>query len=139
VFSACSVQDYLAWNRARWVAVDRLTDRYGADPLQIDGGYEYNGLHTSDVFMKRNNTSDFRNQGPLAWWVLDDTYAISFLPRAGYQELDRVTYFSALGMERRDLLILRKRDALRQSPDAPGPPPTPDVGQEKPPMRMLLP
>jgi hypothetical protein len=104
---ACT-QDYLAWNRARWVAIDRLLVEHKVDPLQIDGGFEYNGARTSDVYMARNNTTDFNNMGALGWWILDDTYAVSFRPREGYEELGLVHYFSFLGLEQRSLRLLHR-------------------------------
>ncbi|MBN2308401.1 MAG: glycosyltransferase family 39 protein [Candidatus Hydrogenedentes bacterium] len=129
-FSACCVQDYLAWNRARWTAIDKLLHEHGASPFEIDGGYEYNGMYTSDEFMRRNGTRSFLERGPLGWWVLDDTYAVSFLPRPGYRELGRVEYFSPIGMERRAILMLRR--------DGEAPDPANNALQDKG-IRMLLP
>lgn len=39
--------DYLAWNRARWSALNDLTSQ-GVPPSDIDGGYEFNGLCSFD-------------------------------------------------------------------------------------------
>jgi hypothetical protein len=108
VFSLACLQDYMAWNRARWEAIETLITTHGADPLRIDGGFEYNGMHTSDAFMEIHPDADFNNAGPHGWWILDDTWAVSFRPRAGHQEIARTEYFSFLGMERRFLLILRR-------------------------------
>ncbi len=108
VFSTACLQDYMAWNRARWAAVDALITEHGVDPLRIDGGFEYNGWCTSDAFMERHGTTDFNQAGELGWWILDDTYAVSLLPREGYAEIDRVAYFSWLGMARRELRMLER-------------------------------
>ncbi len=109
VVSLACVQDYMAWNRARWTGIDQLLETYRADPLEIDGGYEYNGMYTSDTFMERAGTTDFNQMGPTGWWILDDAYAVSFLPRSGFRELERVPYFSFLGMETRHLLVLERK------------------------------
>jgi len=109
VVSLACVQDYMAWNRARWTGIDRLLETYRADPLEIDGGYEYNGMYTSDTFMERAGTTDFNQMGPEGWWLLDDAYAVSFLPRDGFSELERIPYFSFLGMETRHLFILERQ------------------------------
>ena len=112
VYSVACAQDYLAWNRARWAAIDRLVTDYQADPLEIDGGFEYNGMHTSDAYMAQNSTTDFNDMGPLGWWILDDTYAVSFRPREGYEELGQAHYYSFLGMEQRVVRMLRRVPGL---------------------------
>lgn len=43
IFAVAGTRDYLAWNRARWQAIDYLLTEVGVPPLQIDGGYEFNG------------------------------------------------------------------------------------------------
>ena len=115
VFSVCSLQDYMAWNRARWTAIERVLEARVA-PFEIDGGYEYNGMYTSDEFARRHNAPDFRQKGPLGWWVLDDTYAIAFRDRPGFDEVDRVNYFSWLRLGDDCIRILRRAD----SPGGPG-------------------
>lgn len=120
LFSLICVQDYMAWNRARWAAIDELITVHGADPLQIDGGFEYNGMHTSDEFMARNETTDFNEAGGLGWWILDDTYAVSFLPRDGYDEIGHVSYFSYLGMKVRRVRMLHRSAHSSETPQDTG-------------------
>lgn len=43
LFSSLSTHDYLAWNRARWQAVDYLTKDQTVSMHNIDAGYEVNG------------------------------------------------------------------------------------------------
>ncbi|MBX7258498.1 MAG: glycosyltransferase family 39 protein [Candidatus Hydrogenedentes bacterium] len=110
-FSIVSLQDYLAWNRARWQAVDVLRVVHNVPDTQIDGGYEFNGIYTSDAYMARLRAGE--DLGGRGWWVVDDAYAVSFLPRDGYEEIDRVAYTSWLGFTQRHILILkRKADSL---------------------------
>lgn len=107
-FSLVALQDYFAWNRARWEAVEILRTEYGAADDQIEGGYEFNGAFTSDRYMDVNETADFLEFGPYGWWTFDPQYAISFLPREGYEWVRDVPYFSWLGMEERQLNILQR-------------------------------
>jgi hypothetical protein len=107
-FSLAGLQDYFSWNRARWDGVAYLLDEVGADPVRVDGGYEYNGLHTSGLYMQMHDTGDFYDQGPAYWWVLDDTYAIDFSPRPGYLTLRRIPYFTWLGFRTNNLYVQRK-------------------------------
>ncbi|MCL4216463.1 MAG: glycosyltransferase family 39 protein [Candidatus Hydrogenedentes bacterium] len=95
VFSLVCVHDYMAWNRARWTAIHWLLDEKRVDPLKIDAGYEYQGVYTSAEYMKRNDSQGFWDAGN--WWLLDDTYAVSFTPRNGHDEIGRVAYYSYLG------------------------------------------
>lgn len=108
LFSVACVQDYLAWNRARWAAIEYFKKDLGVAPAQIDGGYEFNGMYTSDMYMAQHGTRDFRDQGDKLYWVLDDTYAVARVRRPGYTEMKRFPYFSWLGMRERRLLALKR-------------------------------
>lgn len=107
-FSLVSLQDYFAWNRARWEAVEILRTEYGATNQQIEGGYEFNGAFTSDAYMEVNDSTDFLDTGLYAWWTFDPEYAITFLPREGFTWERDVPYFSWLGMEERHVVILKR-------------------------------
>ncbi|MBN2307485.1 MAG: glycosyltransferase family 39 protein [Candidatus Hydrogenedentes bacterium] len=111
LFSVAAAHDYLAWNRARWAGLDYLRNEVGAPPERIDGGYEFNGMYTSDTFMELHDTRDFYERGDKEWWVLDDTYAVSFFLREDYEEIARMPYFAWLGMERRYIFVLKRPGA----------------------------
>jgi len=108
VFSLVTLQDYFAWNRARWEAVDILRDEFNATNEQIEGGYEFNGAFTSDVFMSANNTTDFLQYGTYGWWTINPQYAVSFVRREGFEPIQTVPYFSWLGMKERRIAILKQ-------------------------------
>jgi hypothetical protein len=107
VFSLAGVQDYLAWNRARWEGIGILQTKYGAPEHAVDGGFEYVGLHAR--FPSGTNVDEplgrsRRDFSELAW----NQYVVSYAPLAGYEELDRVAYFSWLGFEERDIHLLKR-------------------------------
>ncbi|MCC6797452.1 MAG: glycosyltransferase family 39 protein [Candidatus Hydrogenedentes bacterium] len=108
-FSAASVQDYLAWNRARWTAIDLLRTKYGAHNEQIDGGYEFNGVYTSAEYREAHPEKAIDYSGERPWWVLEDVYAVSFLERDGYESLEAVNYDSWLRGKRGAIYLLKKR------------------------------
>ena len=108
VFSVGCAQDYLAWNRARWEAADFLLTERGISPNRIDGGFEFNGLLTSDEFRMTHASDDFSERGPLRWWVIDNEYAISFLPREGYREMRRFPYTSWFGLHQGEIKVLQR-------------------------------
>ncbi|MDK1021862.1 MAG: hypothetical protein QGD90_09535 [Candidatus Hydrogenedentes bacterium] len=108
VFSVVCLQDYMAWNGARWRGLERLMTEYGATPEEIDGGYEFNGLYTSDKFAEDSASGGQRNFGPRGWWLVDDLYAVSLYPRDNFEEDGTEPYFSWLGFQTRDVLLLRR-------------------------------
>ncbi|MBK8130204.1 MAG: glycosyltransferase family 39 protein [bacterium] len=77
VFSVAGTHDYHAWNRARWTALDRLSESMQISPMQIDGGIEFNGTHTYATDYQRSPDKSW-------WWVIDDRYAVTFGPVDGY-------------------------------------------------------
>lgn len=107
VAALAGIQDYLAWNRARWDAIAILRTKYGATDDQIDGGYEFNGVYTSETYRALHPEKPAMHTGDRPWWIIDDLYAVSFLPREGYVELERVPYRSWLLAGDGHLLILR--------------------------------
>jgi hypothetical protein len=107
-FSVVCLQDYLAWNTARWAAIEKLRTVYGVADEHIDGGYEFNGMYTSDEAMRRTGITDFNRQ-PALEQIFDIQYRVAFNPGYGYETVDRLPYFSWLGMKTREILILRKR------------------------------
>jgi hypothetical protein len=81
-FSTAGVHDRFAWNRARWAALDALTEEQGIPPRRIDGGYEFCALHlyTPGYVPK---------PGKSWWWIDDDEYVLSFQELPEYQVVER--------------------------------------------------
>ena len=108
VFSLASLQDYMAWNRARWEAIAYLRAELGAKDSQIDGGYEFNGMYTSEEFLIRSDAEDIGNQGEKGWWVIHDRYKVAMTPQSRYEIVRRFPYYSWLGFETRDVFALAR-------------------------------
>ncbi len=106
-FSVAAQHDYLAWNHARWRALDGLL-KENVPPESIDGGYEFNGWYTSPHFIKVLGADAFIDAGPLGWWVVDDTYAIAWQERPGYVVREEVPYGTWLGRDQRLLVLERE-------------------------------
>lgn len=77
LFSVCGTRDYLAWNRARWTALNDLTQQDRVSPSAIDGGFEFNGYYLYRPDFKIDYKKSF-------WWVDDDKYLLSFHPATNY-------------------------------------------------------
>jgi len=100
-FSVASAHDYLAWNRARWDALNHLTSVQKISPKLIDGGYEFNGWLLADKnYQPRPNKS--------YWWVDDDEYLIASGPLPGYQEIARYPFKRWLLIEEKPILTLKR-------------------------------
>jgi len=100
IFSTLSVQEYFAWNRARWTAFESLRAR-GAAVTQIDGGseptnwYEVSKMNRDEA---RKRTM-FRPARP---------YTLTFGALPGYTVIARFPYEGWLGWHRGAIHVLKK-------------------------------
>ena len=78
--SVVGTHDYLSWNRARWKALNYLTEDLNISYKEIDGGFEFNGWHGFDPHYKPPKDKSW-------WWVYDDKYVITFGPLPGYTKM----------------------------------------------------
>lgn len=100
--SIASAHDYMAWNHARWQALDSLTKTKSISPRLIDGGYEFNGWHLS--WQKNYRTSREKSY----WWVDKDDYQIASGPVPGYEQVDSYPFKRWLPLNEKPVLILKK-------------------------------
>ncbi len=108
VFSVAALQDYLAWNHARWAGLRELRVAFAVPVTQINGGYEFNGWYHSDRFVEASRARGEKVFGPLGWWIVEDDYCVSLRRRERFEVIGRVPYFSWLGFERREMLLQRR-------------------------------
>jgi 4-amino-4-deoxy-L-arabinose transferase-like glycosyltransferase len=100
-FSVASTHDYLAWNRARWQALNELTSVQKISPKLIDGGYEFNGWLLADRQYKQKPDKSY-------WWVNEDNYVITSGPLKGYEEIARYPFQRWLMIQEKPILTLKK-------------------------------
>ena len=110
LFSLACIQDYMAWNTARWEGIRHLRHDLKVPDWKIDGGLEFNALFTRDQYRALAGNKPF-DWGPKGFYVIDDSYALSFHPRKGMRVMKRIPYYSWLGMEERTMLVLTRRGA----------------------------
>ncbi|MGE0744755.1 MAG: glycosyltransferase family 39 protein [Rhodospirillales bacterium] len=122
-FAVAATHDYLAWNRARWSALDVLTGVHGVPPERIDGGFEFNGWHHYGKAPYGGS-----RPGQSWWWVIDDRFLASFGPLPGYRPVMRAPYRSWLSGGERAILISERAGAPAPVAPAAVPPRPPDDG-----------
>jgi hypothetical protein len=103
LFSITATHDYLAWNRARWQALNHLTQQEQLSPEEIDGGFEFNGWYLYDYDYQEHSDKSW-------WWVIDDEYLVSFGPVEGYYEIDRYEFTRWLPPRKDYIFLLHRRD-----------------------------
>jgi len=101
LFSIFSTHDYLAWNRARWQALDYLTKDMHVSPLRIDGGYEYNGVTFGSGHLS--------TEGKSWWYVSDDEFMISFGPVDGCKIIKQFDYCNYLPLKEDCIYIVQRK------------------------------
>ncbi len=100
-FSVSGVHDYLAWNRVRWQVLHSMMAQRKIPPSEIDGGYEFNGWYLYDP--------KFRKVPGKNWyWVIQDTYRLSFSPLLNYEVLQSFLYPKWLPYGENKILLLRR-------------------------------
>ncbi len=105
LYSACAAQDYLGWNRARWIELERL-ETHGIPSAEIDGGYEYNTLRDIKIYDTSYHGESPQNQW--RWWpIKGEKYIVSFSTIPGYKVIDRQSYWSALTFCPLEVLVLK--------------------------------
>ncbi len=102
-----ATHDYLAWNRARWVALNDLVYKTGVSPTRIDGGFEFNGMW---LYSKKAA----KVEGQKGWWVADDEYLIAYTFGAktkseGYSVLATYPVFSYLSFSPKNIYVLHRK------------------------------
>jgi hypothetical protein len=107
-FTVMATHDHLAWNRARWSALNTLTERDGVSPSAIDGGYEFNGWYGYEPEYRVRPDKSW-------WWVKGDDYVIASGPVAGYREIASYPFARWLLRVHSRIVVLR-RDAAASIP-----------------------
>ncbi|MCC6794708.1 MAG: hypothetical protein IT366_06270, partial [Candidatus Hydrogenedentes bacterium] len=109
-WSVIGLQDYMTWNTARWNAIDILRSKYSAQDNEINGGFEFNGMYTSEEYLRRtrDEPDTFKRK---KWWVIGEEYRVSPVDLTEhhnfYEILEKVPYYSWIGFETRYMYAMR--------------------------------
>ncbi|MHB8811415.1 MAG: hypothetical protein ACYC9M_15605, partial [Desulfobulbaceae bacterium] len=105
VFSICGTRDYLTWNRSRWVALNDLMKGKHVKAEDIDGGFEFNGLHLYHRNYQRTSSKSW-------WWVNKDTYVVAFGAIPGYSVIGEYKYHQWMPPHNGSIMVLEKYPKL---------------------------
>ncbi len=102
LLASAATRDYFSWSRARWDAI-HAAERLGANPENLDGGFEYNG------FTRYEEKPRGSAEGKSWWWVRDDRYAIALGPLPGYEAIETWGVRRWLSCSPAEVRLLRRR------------------------------
>lgn len=106
-FSIGATHDYLSWNKARWEALDYLTNELKIKQTKIDGGFEFNSWYQTSGFSPGI-------RGRKSWWrVAEDDYVVSFGEIDGFKLMKKVGYKNWLQFGRDSIYILEKDESQK--------------------------
>jgi len=103
--SVSGTRDYLMWNRVRWQALRDLMESAHADPSQIDGGFEFNGLYLFDPNYKADPPSVTSRS---SWWVKQDTYEVGFGPVPKFSVIREYDYRHWFPPHQQKIVVMRR-------------------------------
>jgi hypothetical protein len=90
VFGILATQDYVSFNRTKWDALRFLTEKKKIAVEKIDGGFEFNEWHFSNLYTWR--MTDDPNKKGRFWPVVDDEYIVTVTEIEGYDVYKEFKY-----------------------------------------------
>jgi len=106
IFCIAATHDYLSWNRARWEAVNYLTNEKKVDVHKIDGGFEFNAWFQTGGF-----NPGIKNK--ISWWfVSSDDYVVSFGSIEGFETIRKIGYLRLLPPGHDSIYILYQQPII---------------------------
>ncbi len=106
-FAVGGTHDYMAWNRARWQALNDLTAT--VSPMDIDGGLEFNGWSSYDL-KYRDHGGVVLGKVPNHRMVHNRVYAVTVSPVDGYEVVKRYPFVRWLPAGEGEVLVLKAKD-----------------------------
>ena len=111
-FAVFGTKDYLARNRARWMALNDLLASGQVTPADVDGGFEFNGLYLYNPAYKQDPSKSW-------YWVDRDLYVLAFAEMPGFTAMKQYEYSHWLPPYTGKIFVLKKNSP--QEPSRPGP------------------
>jgi hypothetical protein len=107
ILAVPGTHDYLEWNRTRWRALNDLLADGSVTPAQVDGGFEFNGLHFYNPAYKVQPDKSW-------WWVQKDDYVLAFGPMENRPILKEYYFSRWLPPSQARIVVLGKKPTAAQ-------------------------
>lgn len=111
-FSLALTHDYLAWNRARWKALEHLSESRNIPYTDIHGGFEFNGLMRYSNNTKAANLQN--NWQPKDEDINQYKYILTFGELEGHEVIASYHYSRWLPPHHHKVLVLMRKEAIAQ-------------------------
>lgn len=106
LFCIAATHDYMSWNRARWAALNYLTNEKKIEKHKIDGGFEFNAWYQTAA-------CNPEIKGRISWWfVSSDDYVVSFGDIEGFKTVKKIRYSRFLPPGNDSIYILFKEPKI---------------------------
>lgn len=103
MFVVMSNHDYFVFNKAKWQALNELTNTQKIPPYQIDGGFEFNAWYlASDKNYNKNHQGNW-------WWVNQNNYMISTVTMANYISIKTIHLETWIPASNQELFVLKRK------------------------------
>jgi hypothetical protein len=107
--SLAALQDYQAWSRARWEAVDYLVSDMKIPRESIHGGSEFIGIFIPVDKWVENYTLKLPSGGTMVIGKpRNEPYVVMFSPPPGFTIIKKFPYYSWLAMDWRSVYALKR-------------------------------
>jgi len=101
------MQDYFAWNEAKWNA-GRALLASGVPAQKIDGGYEWDGWYLYDASAEYLRSHNLPMTIDPWQYVLDPEYIFAFTPPPQYHVVRAITFDSPFGARVNRFYLLQR-------------------------------
>jgi 4-amino-4-deoxy-L-arabinose transferase-like glycosyltransferase len=101
LYAVLGTRDYLAWNRARWTALNDLLAGGKVTAADVDGGFEFNGWYLYDPAYQEKPDKSW-------YWVDRDSYLLAFAEMPGWKTVKEYPYTHWLPPYTGKIVILKQ-------------------------------
>lgn len=107
IFSIIATHDYFSFQTTRWKALNDLSNIQLVPAEMIDGGFEFNEYHFSDIYDVWEMTADQTKKGRF-WPIVEDQYIVTVVNIDNYSLHKKYNYKRLLPYGNYSINVLKK-------------------------------
>ena len=108
IFGILATKDYFSFNRSKWDALKYLTLNKNISEEKIDGGFEFNEWHFSNLYTWKMTDNPIKTGR--FWPIIDDEYIVTVTQIEGYHIYKEFKYKRWLPTGVHTINILKRND-----------------------------